>query len=53
MVVIKRDKREENFDIEKIHDVLFWAIEGIKGVNVSDIVGGLSAILVDAPELEI
>ena len=47
MVVIKRDKREENFDIEKIHDVLFWAIEGIKGVNVSDIEIKVGAQLVD------
>lgn len=37
MKVIKRDGREEDFDIEKIHEVLFWATDGIKGVNVSDI----------------
>ena len=37
MKIIKRDGREEEFDIEKIHDVLFWATEGTKGVNVSDI----------------
>ena len=37
MKVVKRDGREEEFDIEKIHDVLFWATERIKGVTVSDI----------------
>lgn len=37
MKVKKRDGRLEEFDIEKIHDVLFWATEGINGVTVSDI----------------
>lgn len=37
MNIIKRDKRIEPFDIDKIHDVLFWATEGTKGVTVSDI----------------
>ena len=37
MTVHKRDGREEEFNIEKIHDVLFWATHGIKGVTVSDI----------------
>ena len=37
MKVIKRDNREEGFDIEKIHEVLFWATHNIKGVTVSDI----------------
>ena len=37
MNVRKRDERNEEFDIDKIHDVLFWATNGIKGVNVSDI----------------
>ena len=37
MNVTKRDERTEEFDIEKVHDVLFWATEGIKGVTVSDI----------------
>ena len=37
MIVKKRDNREEPFDIEKIHDVLFWATEGTRGVTVSDI----------------
>ena len=37
MRVVKRDGRGEDFDIEKIHEVLFWATEKIKGVTVSDI----------------
>ena len=37
MKVKKRDGRLEGFNIEKIHDVLFWATRDIKGVNVSDI----------------
>ena len=37
MNVVKRDGRSEEFDIEKIHEVLFWATEGIKGATVSDI----------------
>ena len=37
MDIIKRDGRVEEFDIEKIHDVLFWATEHTKGVTVSDI----------------
>ena len=37
MNVVKRDKREEEFNIEKIHEVLFWATHNIKGVTVSDI----------------
>ena len=37
MNVVKRDGREEEFDIEKIHEVLFWATHGLKGVTVSDI----------------
>lgn len=37
MKVKKRDKRLEDFNIEKIHDVLFWSTKDIKGVNVSDI----------------
>jgi len=37
MKVVKRDGRIEDFDNEKIHDVLFWATENIKGVTVSDI----------------
>ena len=37
MNVVKRDGRTEDFDIEKIHEVFFWATENIKGVTVSDI----------------
>ena len=37
MRVTKRDNRVEEFDIEKIHEVLFWATENIKGATVSDI----------------
>ena len=37
MNIVKRDGRIEEFNIEKIHDVLFWATEGIKGATVSDI----------------
>lgn len=37
MIVKKRDGRDEEFDNEKIHDVLFWATDHIKGVTVSDI----------------
>jgi ribonucleoside-diphosphate reductase alpha chain len=37
MNVTKRDGRVEYFDIEKIHEVLFWSTEGIKGATVSDI----------------
>lgn len=35
--VLKRDGSLEDFDAEKIHEVLFWAIKDIKGVSVSDI----------------
>lgn len=37
MNVIKRDGRSEELDIEKIHEVLYWATEDIKGVSISDI----------------
>ena len=37
MKVKKRDGGQEEFNIEKIHAVLFWATKDIKGVNVSDI----------------
>ena len=37
MNVVKRDGREEDFNNEKIHQVLFWATHNIKGVTVSDI----------------
>lgn len=35
--IIKRDGTKEEFKIEKINKVVQWAIEGIKGVNLSDI----------------
>jgi len=37
MEVVKRDGRKEELNYEKIHKVLFWATEGLKEVNVSDI----------------
>lgn len=37
IIVKKRNGKTEKFDINKIHKVLFWATEGIKGVSVSDI----------------
>jgi len=47
MNVQKRDGRIEEFNIEKIHDVLFWATNGIKGVHVSDIEIKVSQQLTD------
>ncbi len=35
--VSKRNGKKEPYDCEKIHKVLFWATEGLKGVSVSDI----------------
>ena len=35
--VTKRDGKLEEFDLDKIHKVLFWATEGITGVSVSEI----------------
>jgi ribonucleoside-diphosphate reductase alpha chain len=37
MNVIKRDLTKEAFDINKIHNVLFWATKDVKDVSVSDI----------------
>ena len=37
MKVKKRDGRLEDFNIDKIHNILFWSTKDIKGVNVSDI----------------
>lgn len=37
LLVTKRSGALEELNIDKIHEVLFWATEGIKGVNVSDI----------------
>lgn len=36
--VTKRDGRTEELNIDKIHQVVDWACEGIKGVSVSEIV---------------
>jgi ribonucleoside-diphosphate reductase alpha chain len=35
--VSKRNGKKEQYDCEKIHKVLFWATQGLKGVSVSDI----------------
>jgi len=35
--VTKRDGTLEEFDLDKIHQVLFWATEGVTGVSVSEI----------------
>lgn len=35
--VSKRNGKKEPYDCEKIHKVLFWATQGLKGVSVSDI----------------
>ena len=35
--VTKRDGRLEPFDLEKVHKVLEWAVEGITGVSISEI----------------
>ena len=35
--VTKRDGKLEEFDLDKIHKVLFWATEEITGVSVSEI----------------
>ena len=35
--VVKRDGSLAPYDVEKIHKVLFWAVEKVKGVSVSDI----------------
>ena len=37
ILVTKRDGSLEKFDIDKIHQVLHWATEGITGVSVSEI----------------
>ena len=37
MQVVKRDGRKEDLNYDKIHKVLFWATEGLKEANVSDI----------------
>ncbi len=35
--VTKRNNKQEEFDVDKIHKVIGWAIEGIQGVSLSDI----------------
>lgn len=35
--VVKRDGKTEKFDLEKIHQVILWATEGINGVSASEI----------------
>lgn len=35
--VIKRDGREENIDLDKIHKVIDWASEGLENVSVSQV----------------
>lgn len=37
ILIVKRDGSKEPFDLEKIHQVLEWACENIKGVSVSEI----------------
>jgi ribonucleoside-diphosphate reductase alpha chain len=37
MKVQKRDGEQENYTVEKIHQVLEWATEGVNGVSVSEI----------------
>lgn len=35
--VTKRDGTKQEFDLEKVHKVLEWAVEGITGVSISEI----------------
>lgn len=37
ITVVKRDGERENLNLEKIHQVLIWACDGIKGVSISEI----------------
>ena len=37
ILIIKRDGRKEELDIEKLHRVVFWATEGITGVSASEV----------------
>jgi ribonucleoside-diphosphate reductase alpha chain len=37
IMVIKRDGRKESLDVEKLHKVVYWATEGLKNVNVSEL----------------
>ena len=35
--VTKRDGTIQTFDLDKVHKVLEWAVEGISGVSMSEI----------------
>jgi ribonucleoside-diphosphate reductase alpha chain len=37
LTVLKRNGKEEVFDIEKIHRVINWAVDGLDGVSASDV----------------
>lgn len=37
IMVIKRDGRKEELDVEKLHKVAFWATESISGVSASEV----------------
>ena len=37
ILVSKRDGRKEELDLEKLHKVVFWAIEGVTGVSASEV----------------
>lgn len=39
LLVTKRDGRKEPLDIEKVHQVVMWACEGIVGVSPSEVEG--------------
>jgi ribonucleoside-diphosphate reductase alpha chain len=37
ILVTKRDGRREPLNLEKLHQVVFWATEGITGVSASEV----------------
>ena len=37
IMVIKRDGHKELLDVEKLHQVVYWATEGLKNVSVSEV----------------
>jgi len=37
IMVIKRDGHRELLDVEKLHQVVYWATEGLKNVSVSEV----------------
>lgn len=45
--VVKRDGSQEEFQIDKIHTVVSWAVEGLTGVSMSDIEINMELNLVD------